>query len=262
MLDDILTTLFGDLNDYVERIIVCDEENLESEIKLWDDSITITNLIGCTVNGTIFHSNKSIIFITTDILINLYNNIIIRENANVIYKEESLGSLRTIFHEIGHAKRNYTYGNIITKKITHSYEEMLNELWNIMRDEYYAEMCCANIIKLKNSFEWYGNFNDNIESENYEYYLATYQNNGVKLDGNIALQLMHQYYFIPLFQKAGFLEGASKLLSIKNINVCKAIQDIRNCNVTDNNYVPLEFNDIILRKWSEFKIEDKLSDKC
>ena len=72
---------------------------------------------------------------------------------------------------------------------------------------------------------------------------------------------MHQYYFIPLFQKAGFLEGASKFLSIKNIKVCSTIQDINKCNVINNKHVPIEFKNIMLRKWSEYRIADKLKNK-
>jgi len=260
VLNDILTNSIDDLNDYIERMIVCDAEDLENEIKLLDGSITNTKMIGCTVNGkTILHYDKSIIFITTNILTNLYDNIVIQENANVIYKEGSLISLKTIYHEIGHAKRNQTYGDIVKKKITNNYEETLGELWKILQDEYFAEMYCAKIIKLINYIDWYGNFNDDIESENYEYYLQIYKDNGLNLNGNIALQLMHQYYFVPLFQKAGFLDGASKSLLFENVNICKTIQDIQNCNVTENDYVPLKFNDIILRKWSEFNIQDKLN---
>lgn len=201
---DILNSTIANLNDYLEKIIICDEEDLEKEIKSYDSSVSITIMPGCTVNGkTISHYNKSIIFISTNILKNFYNNISINDN-NVIYSDQCLISLRTFYHEIGHAKRNHHNGSIVTKEITNSYEELLNELWNILRDEYFAEMCCANILKLKNSIDWYDKFDDAIESENYEYYLSTHKANDIELDGNVALQMMHQYYFVPLFQKAGF----------------------------------------------------------
>ena len=256
---DILNNTIENLNDYLEKIIICDEEDLEKEIKLYDSSVSITKMPGCAVCGkTISHYNKSIIFISTNILKTFYDNISVNDN-NVIYNDQSLISLRTFYHEIGHAKRNHQYGSIVTKEIAHSYEELLSELWNILRDEYFAEMCCANILKLKDSVDWYDKFDDAIESENFEYYLSTHKDNGLVFDGNVALQMMHQYYFVPLFQKAGFLKSASKILSLNSIDICQTIQEIQECNVIENEYVPLRFNDIVLRKWSDFQIENKLN---
>lgn len=259
VLDKILTISNESLNDYVERIIICDEEDLESEINLWDDTITITKLIGCTVNGkTISHSNKSIIFITTNILINLYNNIVVKENANVIYKDESFNSLRTIFHEIGHAKRHHDYGTLNIRKVYDTYDEMLNGHWQIVRDEYFAEMNCSNIIKLEKSIDWYGGFTDNIEFKNFESYVGQYIDQYSNFNSHLAMQFLHNYYLIPLFHKAGFYEGASKFINLENINVCSRIQDIQMCHVIENDYVPKEYNDIILALWEEFRIEDKI----
>jgi len=261
MLYNILRKNVESIDNYVEQIIICDGEDLESEIKIWDSTESLTDFSGCVVNGkTILISKKSIIFITTNILQNFNDDIEFDNEGNIHISDKGFISLKTIFHEIGHANRNYYYGNIITKKITHSYEETLHELWKILRDEYFAEMFCSNILKIDSSIKWYGGFNDDVEAENFIYYLSLNQNNNFKLDWNFALQLLHQYYFVPLFQKAGFLEGSSKLLSLKHINICRTIQEIQNCNVITNDCVPLEFNEIVLRKWTEFKIEDGLKE--
>ena len=191
-------------------------------------------------------------------MVKFYNNIIVKDTKEIIYNEQSLVSLRTLYHEIGHAKRYYDKGSLITRLIVHNYEEMLNESWNILRDEYIAEMFCANIIKLKKSVDWYGNFNDDIETQNFEFYLSEYQRIGLKLDGNIVFQLLHQYYFIPLFYKAGFLNGVKNYISLDDVKICDIINDIQNCNVVENKSVPQYFNEIVLRKWSDFRIGKKI----
>ncbi|MFZ1281841.1 MAG: hypothetical protein WAR59_13460 [Ignavibacteriaceae bacterium] len=259
VLIDVIKRSIENVDDYVEEILICDEGDFEREVKIKDRLINITKMLGVSILGkTISGPHGLVILLTSNIVENFYNNINILNN-NITYTNNSLIALRTIFHEIGHAKNNYENGVIVIREIAHNYEEMLNELWNILRDEYIAEMCCANIIKLHNSIEWYGDFNDDIESENYECYLSHYLNAGVEIDGNIALQLMHQYYFINLFQKAGFLESTSKFLSIDNIKTCQTIQDILNCKVMENYSVPSNFNDIVLRKWGDFNIERKLN---
>ncbi|MBS3742377.1 MAG: hypothetical protein KGY74_09680, partial [Candidatus Cloacimonetes bacterium] len=223
----------------------------------WDETISFTGFKGCNVSGkTISYYDKSIVFLTIQVIEKIIKNTQTQasNDGQIILNKESLLALKNVFHEIGHAKKEYKFGKINVKEDADNYEEMLNELWKILRDEYIAEMSCAKLIEFSHSINWYGDFDDNLESENLIHYMSSYTEKGKKLNGAFVLQLLHQYYFVPLFKKAGFLKAALKILSENNIFACKTIKDINKCNVLENRYVPIIFNDIVLRKWNDFNL--------
>jgi hypothetical protein len=259
ILSDLLLHLNYDLEKYVSDLIICDEENIEDEIREFDPSCTITKENGCVVKGkTILHNNKSILFISSEIILDFFNNFVIEEAKDFKFSDNSLIALKTILHEIGHAKRYFSHGKLNIRKAYDSYEAMLNGYWQIVRDEYFAEMNCANIIKLKQSIDWYGDFSDTLELSNFNSYVEQYMKQYSDFNSHIAMKSIHNYYLIPLFYKSGFYEGASKFININHINVCSRIRDIHNCDVINSEYVPKEYNDIILNLWEIFGIEENI----
>lgn len=260
ILKKILFDNIEDIDMYVEQIIICDDDDLANEVRKFNPNKGLTNLTGCSVEGkTIRGSFKSIIFISTVVIKGLLDKIIITDEEKIIFNDESLVPLKTIFHEVGHAVRISKHGEFRLKRFADSYFDMLNEHWKILQDEYYAESYCSNLLKIKQSLSWYGNFNDEVESKNFLLYFSEYIDKENNPDGAYAFYMLNHYYFIPLFQKAGFLHGAKYFIRLKNIKICQTVKEIQNLMTEKNTHVPQEFNSIILKKWNEFRIGDLLS---
>lgn len=232
--------------EFVDNIIICDSDDLERSIKELDADISLTSIYGGLVLGkTISVNSKTLIFIITDVAKALVEN--------------GAQALKTLFHEFGHAKIIFECGKPQILTQYDNYEAYLNAYWQILRDEFLAEMFCANILVFDSSITWYGEFTDNIEKENFRTYIKEYKQSETGLNWHLAFYLLHQYYFTPLFQKAGFLEGIKKFMSIESIYVCEVIQKILDYQVVSSIRVPLEFNSLVLNKWDEFHIVDLLN---
>ena len=235
--------------EFVDEIIICDSSDLEDQIKGIDQSGKLTNIRGSVVQGkTIFQNDTSTILLVTEIAVAIGENSTLINN-NIKFDESSTWAFKTLFHEFGHAKNNFEHGKLVTKPITDSYHEFLNEHWKILRDEYLAEMFCSNINKFTSSIKWYGDFSDAVEEENFRSYAKEYSQSEEGLSWHLAFQILHQYYFIPLFH-----------MDRNNMRVWKTYLFVRQCqkilsfNVPENNNVPNEYNSLFLEKWEEFQI--------
>jgi len=251
---------FNDLTEkYVDEIIICDANELEKNIKEINHDVTLTSIYGSLVLGkTMSHNGRTIIFLITEIATNLICDLFIKSKNEIIFGDSGIRVLKTLFHEFGHAKNIHEYGELVIKKEADSYYDSVNEHWKILRDEYLAEMFCANIYRFKSSISWYGAFSDTIEENNFRTYTKEYALSPDGLSWHLAFQLLNQYYFIPLFQKAGFLEGVRRFIETDNIAICESITKILNYQVVENVNVHHDFNSLILKKWEEFQIVELL----
>jgi hypothetical protein len=219
----------------------------------------LTNIFGGQVRGkTIQHGGRNIIFLITEIVTAIGNGMVVEADKNIVLNEVGIQALKTLFHEFGHANINHKYGEFRPKSNAENYDEFLNEHWKILRNEFLAEMFCANIYKFIPTIEWYGEFNDDIEENNFREYALEYQNSQENFDWDLAFRLLHQYYFVPLFYKAGFLEGMKRFVKLDEIPISEAVAKILKLNVIQNVDVTQEFNSIVLEKWEDFQILDLL----
>jgi hypothetical protein len=257
--ETILLALNIVVSDFVDEIIICDDYDLEQNIGLVDKTVSLTKNYGCRVLGkTISKGGKTFIFLVTEILNAIKMDLNIAENDKVSIGTNGLRALKTTLHEIGHAKNIQEMGKVQVEKENDNYADFLNGHWKILRDEFLAEMYCAKLYRLFSSIEWYGDFDDLVETENFKSYTKDYENEGDGLSWNLVFQLLHQYYFVQLFQKAGFLEGLKQHIDVNTIPICDEITRILEFNVVMNCNVPTEFNTLILKKWEEFHIKDRL----
>ncbi len=256
-----MISLVDDIADnHVDEVVICDENELEQNVKMFDQSVKITNISGGHVNGkTISKNNKIVILFTSEIVSAIGDNLKTDHENHFVINREGISAIKTLFHEFGHSKNYYENGRLVIKEFADNYADSLNEHWKILRDEYLAEMFCANMNRFFCSINWYGEFSDEIEENNFRTYANEYSQIQQGLSGVFAFQLLHNYYFIPLFQKAGFLDGSKLFVELEKVVMCSSISRILKYHVVENTNVPNEFNSLVLEKWKEFQVIDLLS---
>lgn len=255
ILENLLSSIGIKASQFVDEIIICDDDELEQNIMLVDSTISVTKCRGCQVLGkTVMSHGKIFIFLVTDILNTIKNDLSV--NDNMMIGTRGIQALKIVVHEIGHAKIIKQDGKFEVVREHDNYRDYLNQHWKILRDEFLAEMFCANLYKSFISVSWYGDFDDVTEEKNFIYYLNKYKAEGNESDSFLAFELLHQYYFIQLFQKAGFLVGLKQFIDIENILISETVSKIMGFNVISNIDVPVAFNSLVLEKWEELQIAE------
>ncbi len=256
---DLFNNILSDLDDlderYIKEVIICEADKIESYAKEIDKEVSVTKFYGSNILAkTIPLGKKSTILLSTIIIRTILENVSRNSMDELRFDVEGIESLKTIFHEFGHAKNTYLNGHIRVKKEVSSFDECIREYWKLLRDEYIAEKFSANVYKIDKIYDYEENCYDIEEKNNFFEYLTKYVKKRDLPCANLILQFLLFYYFMPLFKKTGLLEGMGKFTDLANIKVCNTISKLRKCNVIKNVSIPQQFEKLVNDIWCNFEI--------